>query len=39
MFDSIMKLKDKTVGKFKTDILKKAGIPREVMDAPEIGEA
>ena len=39
MFDSIMELKEKTVSKFKTDILKKTGIPREVMDAPEIGEA
>ena len=39
MFDSIMDLKDKTVNKFKTDMLKKTGIPREVMDAPEIGEA
>ena len=39
LFDSIMKLKDKTVDKFKTNMLKKAGIPREVMEAPEIGEA
>jgi len=39
MFDSIMALKDKTVNKFKTKMLKNTGIPREIMDAPEIGEA
>ena len=39
MFDSIMALKDKTVNKFKANMLKKPGIPVEVMDAPEIGEA
>ena len=39
MFDSIMELKDKTVNKFKANMLKKTGIPREVMGAPEIGEA
>ena len=39
MFDSIMALKDKTVDKFKTKMLKNTGIPREIMDAPEIGEA
>ena len=39
MFNSIMKLKDKTVDKFKDNMLKKTGIPKEVMDAPEIGEA
>jgi len=39
MFNSIMKLKDKTVDKFKDNILKNTGIPREVMEAPEIGEA
>jgi len=39
MFDSIMALKDKTVNKFKANMLKKTGIPVEVMDAPEIGEA
>jgi hypothetical protein len=39
LFNSIMKLKDKTVDKFKDNILKNTGIPREVMEAPEIGEA
>jgi len=39
MFDDIMALKDKTVDKFKTNMLKKTGIPVEVIDAPEIGEA
>ena len=39
MFDDIMALKDKTVNKFKANMLKKTGIPVEVMDAPEIGEA
>jgi len=39
LFDSIMKLKDKTVDKFKDNILKDTGIPREAIEAPEIGEA
>ena len=39
LFSSIMKLKDKTVHNFKASIFKKAGIPKEVIEAPEIGEA
>ncbi len=39
LFDNIMELKDKTVHKFRSDILKKSGVPEEVMEAPEIGEA
>ena len=39
LFNSIMRLKDKTVDKFKDNMLKKTGIPREIMEAPEIGEA
>ena len=39
LFNSIMRLKDKTVHKFKANMLKETGIPREVMEAPEIGEA
>ena len=39
LFSNIMKLKDKTVHRFKADILKKSGIPKEVIEAPEIGEA
>ena len=39
LFESIMELKDKKVKKFKVDMLKKSGIPEEVMEASEIGEA
>ena len=39
LFNDIMDLKDKTVHNFKSSLFKRAGIPREVMEAPEIGEA
>ena len=39
LFDSIMELKDKTVYNVRAKMLKASGIPKEVMEAPEIGEA
>ena len=39
LFNNIMNLKDKTVHEFKSNMLKRSGIPKEVMEAPEIGEA
>ena len=39
MFDDIMDLKDKKVHKFRSNIIKQSGIPKEIMEAPEIGEA
>ena len=39
MFESIMKLKDKAVYDVRSKLLRASGIPREVMEAPEIGEA
>ena len=39
VFTNIMKLKDKKVNKFRDKLLKDIGVPKEVMDAPAIGEA
>ena len=39
LFEAIMNLKDKKVHKFRTDMLKDMGVPADVMEAPEIGEA
>ena len=39
LFNSIMKLKDKTVHNFRTSMFKKAGIPEEAVESHEIGEA
>ena len=39
MFESIMKLKDKKVDKFRSKLLKDMGVPEDVMYAPEVGEA
>ena len=39
MFDSIMELKDKAVYNVRAKLLKASGIPREIMEAPKIGEA
>ncbi len=39
LFESIMVLKDKRVNKFRDKLLKDMGVPKSIMDAPEIGEA
>jgi hypothetical protein len=39
LFGTIMQLKDKKVRKFRAGLLKDMGVPKGVMDAPEIGEA
>ena len=39
LFMSIMDLKDKKVEKFRAKLLKSMGIPGNIMDSPEIGEA
>ena len=39
LFDSIMALKDKAVYNVRAKLLKASGIPREIMEAPKIGEA
>ena len=39
LFNTIMGLKDKKVGKFRNTLLKDMGVPVSVMDSPEIGEA
>ena len=38
-FDSIMKLKDKKVNKFRSSLLKDIGIPGDIIHTSEIGEA
>ena len=39
VFNSIMDMKDKKVHKFRNKLLKDMGVPKDVMDAPAIGEA
>ena len=39
LFETIMALKDKKVGKFRNTLLKDMGFPESIMDSPEIGEA
>ena len=39
LFETIMALKDKKVGKFRSTLLKDMGVPESIMDSPEIGEA
>ena len=39
LFNTIMSLKDKKVGKFRSTLLKDMGVPESIMDSPEIGEA
>ena len=39
MFSNIMQLKDKKVHKFRTKLLKDMGVPQDIMEANEIGEA
>ena len=39
LFKNIMDLKDKKVDGFKTSMLKDMGIPQEVAESHEIGEA
>ena len=39
LFEAIMSLKDKKVRKFRAGILKDMGMPEEMMNASEIGEA
>ena len=39
LFERIMQLKDKKVHTFRAGILKQMGIPKEMADANEIGEA
>ena len=39
LFETIMTLKDKKVGKFRNTLLKDMGFPESIMDSPEICEA
>ena len=39
LFETIMSLKEKKVGKFRATLLKDMGFPEGIMDSPEIGEA
>jgi len=39
VFEAIMQLKDKKVNKFRASLFEDMGVPKEIMDSTDVGEA